>query len=67
MRFNVSKPCTRQTADYGTCLQLFAVEDAETHELCAGCTTRLMAALDVYSDEPLNWSDRLQKQAQGGE
>lgn len=49
-----------------TCLQRLAEAWIGTRDLCAGCTTRLMAALDTASPEPLTWHAEYTRRAAGG-
>lgn len=48
-----------------TCLQRLAEAWIGTRDLCAGCTTRLMAALDAASPEPLTWHAEYTRRAAG--
>lgn len=49
--------CTRpdRTGRPDTCLQALAGGWITVMDLCGACTSRLMAALDAVSPEPLSW------------
>lgn len=65
MSYRVSLPCTRpdRTGRPKTCLQAFAEGWILAQDLCAGCTGRLMAGLDIISDEPLAWHSEYAERA----
>lgn len=57
-RYDISLPCDRpdRTGRPATCLQLLAEGfTGSVRDLCPGCTRRMMAGLDIISDQPLTW------------
>lgn len=56
-RYDISLPCTRpeRTGRPATCLQSLAEGWIGMQDLCGGCTTRMMAALEWVTGQELRW------------